>query len=143
MSVRWRLSDRLVDRATTFIKEHSIDTSKKKVHPFFLYMPLVHTHIPHTPHKRFVKQSVNAHKLHEGDELSSFGHMFKSSAKKEESVEDKAMYGASLREADDMARQVVEALELAGGSTFENTLTIVTSDNGPWLIQVDSFFELL
>lgn len=105
-------------RATAFIEEHSSKSS-----PFFLYMPLIHTHIPHTPKKKFVKEATQAHR-----EAAK-------RAKKEVEGGEKLVYGASLREADDMVKSVVEGLERAGKTVFANTLTIVTSDNGPWLSQ--------
>jgi arylsulfatase A-like enzyme len=146
---RWRLSDRLVDRARTFIAEHAAsDHSNKAVSPFLLYMPLVHTHIPHTPKKKFIRASMEALKLKSSEHPSEslVNSLFKQSKPQKKvvlSTEEIAVYGASLREADDMTKQVLGALEAAGGSVYHNTLTIVTSDNGPWLIQVKQLLLFL
>jgi hypothetical protein len=50
---------------------------------------------------------------------------------------ERATYGAALREGDDMVRKVMEFLaNHKDRDLYENTLTIVMSDNGPWLDQV-------
>mmetsp|Transcript_52988 Transcript_52988/g.67923 ORF Transcript_52988/g.67923 Transcript_52988/m.67923 type:complete len:750 (+) Transcript_52988:765-3014(+) len=166
----WHLSDRLVGRAKSFIQEHSpplADTSThSRASPFLLYMPLTHTHIPHTPHKRFVDEALKALQLsdnYEGDEtllshasfdnktLHEFLAMKNSKSKSNHGKTNlnkaklkfsdklsnigRVAYGAALREADDMCRQVIEALQQAGPTVSDNTLTIVMSDNGPWLTQ--------
>lgn len=50
---RYTLTDRLVSRARSFITERSPD-------PFFLYLPLVHTHVPHTPSNGFLRAAAAA-----------------------------------------------------------------------------------
>ena len=141
----WRLSERLVGRAESFIRA-SADaaaaspnggaSASASARPFFLYFPLVHPHIPHTPARKFLVAAQKA--------------MADKSSHQKEVSEELATYGATLREADSMVKRVMLQLGIEGdvshdrdgggdarrrANYLENTLTVVTSDNGPWLNQ--------
>lgn len=167
---RWRLSDRLVYRATTFIRENtkpiqtsnttaaaSSSTNEEDV-PFFLYFPLIHTHVPHTPKIKYLLQSLKTLKLESEipnmkTEKDYSDYIIKrrnikntqqydsiGSLSYQPSNIEKATYGAALREADDMVKQVMESLQ--DTQQYENTLTVIMSDNGPWMEQVCAPFPL-
>lgn len=200
----WRLSDRLARRAEGFIHEHKRGAAESKSpRPFFVYVPLIHTHIPHTPAPHFIRDAREAETSTDGSFYGDVGAdggggkgprfsrgsggvshrkyvqsimrapVTKARARRPSRGTEKkadpgvaaggsdirgdigtiqqqrrlhagdgrlsgpssdvAVYRAALREGDDMCRRVVEALDHAG--VKENTLTIVTSDNGPWLRQ--------
>ena len=131
----WKLSERLVSRAESFIAQQvratkgtkeqrnikDSSSSQTQPAPFFLYFPLIHTHVPHTPAKKFMTAAQKAHK----DSHSSVS----------------TEYSGALREADAMVSRLMTALHYDNESNdessqyFANTLTVVTSDNGPWLRQ--------
>jgi arylsulfatase A-like enzyme len=139
-------------------------TSASSNNPFFVYFPLIHTHIPHTPKVKFLKESLQALGFADTDISTEkeYGEFLEFNRNKRvrsmvaaSSVApggggsknkppmhlvtevERATYGAALREGDDMVKQVMEFLaNHKDRDLYENTLTIVMSDNGPWLDQV-------
>ena len=83
---------------------------KSKGGPFFLYMPFSHVHTTsgNQPQKQY----------------ASCAH---------QNTSERGAFGDALAEVDWIVGNVVDALEKAGIS--ENTLTLFTGDNGPWMIQ--------
>lgn len=115
-----------MSRARSFILEHSaVAEREESIHPFFLYFPLIHTHVPHHPTEQFLTQARSM--------LTEFSQ-HSGRVNKTEFYLDRLVYNAVLLEADNMVRRVVQSLSDAG--VADDTLTIVTSDNGPWLKQV-------
>lgn len=117
-----------MSRAGSFILEHAAKKKRKKENPFFLYFPLIQTHVPHHPANQFLAQ---ARKM-----LNDFTNstVQNNGVNKTDFYLNRLVYDSVLLEADDMVRRVVQSLSDAG--VDHNTLTIVTSDNGPWIKQV-------
>jgi arylsulfatase A len=98
----------------THLAEHYTAYTKKfisenKEKPFFLYMPFSHVH--------------TTRNTAEGQYA---GCLFRNTSKR-------GMFGDALAEVDWIVGGVIDALEANGVS--ENTLTLFTGDNGPWMIK--------
>jgi arylsulfatase A-like enzyme len=143
------LSDRLISRAASFILEHSQISSQQKKeeeeeedvkkNPFFLYLSLIHTHVPHHPSAKFMQQAHDkVVEFHHRQNEDADDHISQhsSTVNKTAFYLNRLVYNAVLLEADDMVRRVFMSLENAGREVADNTFTIITSDNGPWLKQV-------
>ena len=90
----WSVADRFAARAESFIAEEA-----EAERPFFMYLALTHTHVPHTPASCFRKEAeaeIRKHgRAHRGRGGGGDGAAF--------SLE----YAAALREADYMTQRAV------------------------------------